>query len=108
MNVNGFVLLVILGCAAVTWVPRVVPFMVIRKFALPKVVEKWLSFIPVCIFTALIVDSVIAEDESAWLAVELTVLAAMVPTLAAALWTKSLSITVIVGVVCMAGVRWLF
>jgi len=108
MNVNWTILLIILGCAAVTWIPRVVPFMVIRKMALPKAVEKWLSYIPVCIFAALIADSMLMEGETALPALDWTVLAAGVPTLAAAVWTKSLSITVIVGVVCMAGVRLLF
>ncbi|GAB6930833.1 AzlD domain-containing protein [Paenibacillus sp. JCM 10914] len=107
MNVNLSILFIILGCAFVTFVPRIIPFIVIRKIALPEVAVKWLSYIPVCIFAALIVDSLIVEDESL-LAIDWRVLAAIVPTIAAALWSKSLSITVLVGIVCMAVVRLLF
>jgi len=107
MSLNLSVLLIILGCAAVTFVPRVIPFIVIRNIELPQVVVKWLSFIPICIFTALIVDSFIVNDESL-LSIDWGILVAIIPTLLVAIWTKSLSVTVIVGIVCMATVRFLF
>ncbi|MCG5103387.1 AzlD domain-containing protein [Oceanobacillus alkalisoli] len=105
MSINLTILLIIVGCAIVTFIPRVIPFIVIRNIALPKVVVKWLSFIPVCIFTALIVDSFIIQD-TAVLAIDWRVLAAIIPTLLIALWTKSLSATVLIGIVCMATVRF--
>jgi branched-subunit amino acid transport protein len=107
MSINLSVLLIILGCAIVTIIPRIIPFIVIRSIQLPKIVVKWLSYIPICIFSALIVDSFIIEDESL-LSVDWSVVAAIIPTLIVALWTKSLSITVIVGILCMASVRFLF
>ena len=105
MSINLTILLIILGCAIVTFIPRVIPFIVIRNIALPEVVVKWLSFIPVCIFAALIVDSFINQD-AAVLAIDWRVLTAIIPTLLIALWTKSLSATVLVGIVCMATVRF--
>lgn len=105
MNVN--ILLIIVGCALVTFIPRIIPFIVIRNIKLPNNVAKWLSYIPICIFTALIVESFIMEDESL-LAIDWRVLSASIPTLLVAIWTKSLSITVIVGIVCMASIRFLF
>ncbi|KWW21965.1 branched-chain amino acid transporter AzlD [Peribacillus simplex] len=107
MSINISVLLVILGCAIVTFIPRIIPFIVIRNIELPKIVVKWLSFIPICIFAALIVDSFIIEDESL-LSVDWSVLAGIIPTLIVAIWTKSLSVTVLVGIVCMATLRFLF
>ncbi|MED3622760.1 AzlD domain-containing protein [Neobacillus thermocopriae] len=107
MSINLSVLLVILGCAIVTFIPRIIPFIVIRNIELPKIVVKWLSFIPICIFAALIVDSFIIENESL-LSIDWSVLAAIIPTLIVAIWSKSLSVTVIVGIVCMATVRFLF
>lgn len=105
MKVNLMVFLVILGSAIVTFIPRVLPFIVVRKFELPNVVTKWLSFIPVCIFTALIVDGIIIQEGSL-LSIEWNMLIATIPTLIIAVWTKSLSLTVIVGIVCMAAVRY--
>ncbi|WP_099364230.1 AzlD domain-containing protein [Fredinandcohnia onubensis] len=107
MSLNVSILLIIVGSAIVTFIPRVIPFIVIRKIGLPKIVIKWLSFIPICIFTALIVDSFIIQDESI-LSIDWRVLAAIIPTLIVAIWTKSLSVTVIVGVVCMATIRFVF
>lgn len=107
MSINLTILLIIIGCALVTFVPRIIPFIVIRNIMLPKIVIKWLSFIPVCIFTALIVDSFIIQDES-FLSIDWRALTAIVPTLIVALWTKSLSVTVIVGIVSMATVRFIF
>ncbi|MED1466970.1 AzlD domain-containing protein [Bacillus salipaludis] len=108
MSMNLTILFIILGCAIVTFVPRIIPFLVIRNVNLPKVVIKWLSFIPICIFTALIVDSFIVKGQSSLLSIDWSVLAAIIPTLVIALRTKSLSITVLVGIVCMATVRALF
>src|SRR5690606_35108709 len=101
------ILIIILGCAVVTFIPRIIPFIVVRNLKLPVMVTKWLLFIPICIFTALIVVSIIMDGESL-LSIDWKVLAAIIPTLIIALWTKSLSVTVIVGIVCMATVRYLF
>ncbi|GIN57311.1 AzlD domain-containing protein [Lederbergia ruris] len=108
MSIQLSILIIILGCAIVTFIPRIIPFIVIRNIQLPKIVIKWLSFIPICIFTALVVDSFIIQDNKSLLSIDWSILAAIIPTLIIALWTKSLSVTVIVGIICMASVRFLF
>jgi len=105
VSVDVTVLLIIIGCAIVTIIPRIIPFVVVRKMKLPEKVTKWLSFIPVCIFTALIIDSFILETET-FVTIDWRVLLAIVPTLLIAIWTKNLSVTVLVGIVCMATVRY--
>jgi branched-subunit amino acid transport protein len=105
MSINFSIFLVILGCAIVTFIPRVVPYILVRNFNMPAFVTKWLSFIPVCIFTALIVNSFIVKDGDA-VNVDWTVLAAIIPTLLTALFKKNLSLTVIVGIISMAVVRF--
>lgn len=108
MSIQLSILIIILGCAIVTFIPRIIPFIVIRNIQLPKILIKWLSFIPICIFTALVVDSFIIQDNKSLLSIDWSILAAIIPTLIIALWTKSLSVTVIVGIICMASVRFLF
>lgn len=105
MNVDLTVLLVILGCALVTVIPRIAPFILVKNVELPKPVIKWLTFIPVCILTALVVDSVIIQEQSN-LMIDWHALAVIIPTILIAVWTKSLSITVLVGITLMAGVRF--
>jgi branched-subunit amino acid transport protein len=99
--------LLILGCALVTWLPRVIPFILVRNLELPQVVLRWLQFIPVCILSALVFQSLLnTEGKFVTLNGENTV--AFVPTLLVALWTKSLSKTVIVGVLTVAILRNFF
>ncbi|MER1998154.1 MAG: AzlD domain-containing protein [Lysinibacillus sp.] len=97
--------LLIAGCAVVTWVPRVVPFMFVKNVQLPDVVLRWLKYIPVCILSALVFESLFHEGEKL-VVPDWESIAAFVPTLIVALVTKSLSGTVIVGVISMAFIRF--
>lgn len=107
MTISNTMLLIMLGAAIVTIIPRILPFVFIRKIELPPLLEKWLTFIPVCIFTALIVDSFLSDGDQL-INIDWSALTAIIPTLAVALWTKSLSLTVITGIVVMALLRLLF
>ncbi|ATO50892.1 AzlD domain-containing protein [Brevibacillus laterosporus] len=104
MSLNQSILLLILGCTLVTFLPRILPFLVVRNLQLPAPVLKWLSFIPICILTALVVESVIVKTSHS-IAVNWLTLIAIVPTLLLALRTKSLAITVIFGVIFMGLLR---
>ena len=94
----------IVGCAVVTWIPRVLPFIFVKNVELPDVVLRWLKYIPVCILSALVFESLFVEGER-FVVPDWQSVAAFIPTLITALVTKSLSWTVIVGVVSMALVR---
>lgn len=96
----------IIGCALVTWLPRILPFMFVRSVKLPDVVLKWLSFIPVCILSALVIENLLDTESQSYVTLNWPVFFAFVPTLGIALITKSLSITVVAGVIIMAAVRF--
>lgn len=98
---------IIIGSAVVTWLPRIIPFIFVRSVKLPDVLLKWLSFIPICILSALVVENLLDTDGS-FVTFNWPVLAAFIPTLVIAIWTKSLSTTVVVGVISMAMIRYLF
>lgn len=51
-------LLLILGMAIVTYLPRVLPLLVLSNRSIPAKVSKWMSFIPVSIFAALIFSDI--------------------------------------------------
>ncbi len=99
--------MVIIGCALVTMIPRVLPFIVVRNLNLPESVLKWLSYIPVCILTALVVESLLIQNEDS-LQIDWQAVIVFIPTLVIAIKTRSLSITVIAGVIMMALVRYFF
>ncbi|WP_146551464.1 AzlD domain-containing protein [Rummeliibacillus sp. SL167] len=96
---------IIVGCALVTWLPRIVPFIFVRNVKLPEVVLKWLSFIPICILSALVVENLL-DTNGSFVTLDWPVFAAFIPTVIVAIWTKSLSTTVIVGVISMAVIRF--
>ncbi|SOC35034.1 AzlD domain-containing protein [Ureibacillus acetophenoni] len=99
--------LIILGCAIVTWLPRVIPFMLVRSVQLPDVVLRWLTYIPVCILSALVIQSLL-NTEGNFVTFEWLNLIAFIPSVLVAIWTKSLSQTVIAGVLTMAVLRYFF
>lgn len=96
--------LLILGCAVVTWIPRVLPFVFVKNIAMPDIVLRWLAYIPVCILSALVIESLL-DAEGSFVTLDWLAVAAFIPTLAVAVWTKSLSKTVVVGVLTMMVLR---
>lgn len=96
----------IIGCALVTWLPRILPFMFVRSVKLPDVVLKWLRYIPVCILSALVIENLLDTESQRYVTLDWPVFFTFIPTLGIALITKSLSITVFAGVLIMAGVRF--
>ncbi|MGG3124096.1 AzlD domain-containing protein (plasmid) [Priestia megaterium] len=105
MSIDLFTLLVIIGCALVTIIPRILPFAVVRNLTLPQPVLKWLSYVPICILTALVVQNFIIQENHS-LKINWPVIIVIIPVLLIAVRTKSLSITVISGVILMAGFRF--
>ena len=102
----GMVLL-ILGCALVTWIPRILPFVLVKNLKMPDILLRWLAYIPVCILSALVIEGLF-EKKAHIVTVQWIHVMALVPTLIVALLTKSLSKTVVVGVLTMAIIRYFF
>ncbi|WP_077306695.1 AzlD domain-containing protein [Terribacillus halophilus] len=104
MSISISMLLLIAACAAVTALPRILPFLIIRNLKLPNQVMKWLGYIPVCILTALVVSNFIEEGEP--VSFDWQTITIMVPTILFAIWTKSLLLTVLFGMLLMAALRF--
>lgn len=102
----GMVLLII-GCALVTWLPRILPFVLVKNLKMPDILLRWLTYIPVCILSALVIEGLFEKEEHV-VTIQWMNVTALIPTLVVALFTKSLSKTVIVGVITMALIRYFF
>lgn len=61
-----YMALVILGCAVVTFIPRLIPALFIDKLEFPPKVEKFLNLIPYTALAALICPGVLAVDNQLW------------------------------------------
>ncbi|PXA55149.1 AzlD domain-containing protein, partial [Staphylococcus pseudintermedius] len=69
-------------------------------------VLKWLTFIPITLFTALVVDGFIQQQEGLMgYTLNWPFIIALIPTLIMAFWTRRLTITLIVCMVCVALLR---
>ena len=58
---TNYIILTILGCSIVTWLSRVLPFVLLKKFDLPKSVIEYLRFVPIVIMLALWFDSLFIQ-----------------------------------------------
>ena len=61
-----YMALVILGCAVVTFIPRLIPALFIDKLDFPPTVEKFLNMITYTALAALICPGVLTVDNQLW------------------------------------------
>ena len=84
-------------------------FMMISRVHLPEIVVKWLSFIPITLFTALVIDGVIQQHDNTFgYTLNLSYIIAIIPTVLLAIFTRSLTITIIGGIITIACLRLVF
>ncbi len=102
MNIPEIALLIFL-MSLVTYIPRVMPVILLSRRSLPLMVERWLSYVPVAVLAALLAPALLAP------AGELTVTHTLnpafwvsIPVFAIAFLTRNLFLTVISGMLLMA------
>ena len=100
-------LVLVLGCAVVTWIPRILPFTIADKLVFPEPVNRFLSFLPLCILTALLVQSLLNFRTGQWPTVKVSELVACLPAIVVGYYTKDLMKIVIVGIAGIALLRLL-
>jgi branched-subunit amino acid transport protein len=89
MDVRAEFLALVLACAAVTAVPRVLPLLVLSKLRLPQWLLDWLGYVPVAVLAALLSLEATGAGPAGLLATALA--------LAVAWTTRSLLGTVLAG-----------
>ena len=94
-----WVLATIMGMMLVTYLPRMLPMVVLSRMRLPEWFHRWLSFVPVAVLSALLVPSILVKDGGVWVAAGNKPLLAALPTLIVALKTRNLFASVLVGLV---------
>lgn len=104
---NGFLWLLV-GVSLVTIIPRVLPMMLVSRFGMPDWLDRFLRYVPIAVMTALLAQAVLTQGEAFIPLAENRNLLALVPTLLAAIWTRSLLITVVTGIGAMLLLQLLF
>jgi branched-subunit amino acid transport protein len=104
MEIRSEVLIIALGCALVTLIPRVAPLLLLTRIAMPGWVLAWLGYVPVAILSALLATELLV-DKGALLPLANPNTIAILPVLIVAALTRSIIGSVLAGVVTMALLR---
>lgn len=101
MEINTYILWIIIGTAVVTFIPRVLPFIILSRLDLPEWVLKWLEYVPIAVMAALLAQEVLIYENELSFSFQNLKLLAIVPTFITAIITRSLIGTVLVGILSM-------
>ena len=102
---NYYYLLRLLGCAVVTWIPRVLPFVLTKAITLPPILEKFLSYLPMTILTALLMQSLLNFQTGHFPTLRFPEVFACIPALIVGIRTNDLMKIVLTGVLGIALLR---
>uniref|UniRef100_UPI00403F8F98 AzlD domain-containing protein n=1 Tax=Candidatus Enterococcus willemsii TaxID=1857215 RepID=UPI00403F8F98 len=98
-------LIMIAGCFLVTWLPRILPFVFAKRLEFPEKLHLFLSYLPLCILAALLVQSVLSIQSGKAPILKLQETLACIPTLMVGIYTKNLMKIVITGIISIAVIR---
>ncbi len=87
----------IAACAALTVAVRAMPIMLLSSVEMPAFVQRWLSFVPAAIMSALVVSELIARPAWSPAGYSVSILAAFI-SLGTGLLTRGLFAIVLAGV----------
>jgi branched-subunit amino acid transport protein len=105
MEVSWTILIIIIGCALVTFVPRVLPLMILSQLELPTWLIRWLKNVPVAVMAALLAQELLLSNNQFSIMDNGLKILAAIPAFIIAILTKSLLGTVMVGVITMMILR---
>jgi branched-subunit amino acid transport protein len=101
------ILFTIVGMAAATFVPRLLPLLLLVNRSLPKPIRDWLAYIPAAVLAAMLLPALLTHDQAIRLEIENLALWASLPTAWVAWKTRSLFAAVVTGMVLVAAGRYL-
>lgn len=99
--------LLIIACGLVTFIPRVTPFILSKKVTFSPFWKKFMTYIPMCILTALLIQNLLIVENGKLTTLNIENLIVTLPTVFVAFVTKSLMWTVIFGIFAMMFVRYI-
>ena len=102
------VVLTLVGMGAVTYLPRVLPMLLLSERNLAPWISRWLGFVPATVLSALLLPGLVCSDGELALNLDNLYLLAAVPTFFIAWRFKSFFGTVATGMGLVALARFLF
>ncbi|KRM94543.1 AzlD domain-containing protein [Lentilactobacillus senioris] len=92
----------ILACFVVAFAPRFIPLLFFRTRKIPTWFNEWMKYVPISLFTALVVKDIFINEAYAFsLADKAPQMIAAVLVIGIAYWTRSMALSVILGLVAV-------
>lgn len=92
----------ILGCFCVAFAPRLIPLMFFRTRKIPAWFNEWMRYVPISLFTALVVkDLFISPVYTVTIVNRAPEMIAAVIVIAIAYWTRSMALSVVLGLIAV-------
>lgn len=102
-------ILLIILMALVTFLPRFLPLFLLARRKLPPLFERWLSYVPVAVLSALLGPVLfLPEGKLALQPASNPFFWAAIPSFLIAILTRNMFITVLVGMGSVAALRYFF
>ncbi|CAD5901529.1 Branched-chain amino acid transport family protein [Carnobacterium maltaromaticum] len=109
MSLTSQQLYLILGMAVVTYLPRMLPMLLLNNREIPEKIVRWMSFIPVSIFAALIFSDIFFwENQFSINPLENLKLIPAILVFFIAYKTKNIMWSIVFGVVGISLMVWWF
>jgi branched-subunit amino acid transport protein len=102
------IFLALVGMTLVTYLPRMLPALLLSGRTLPPVLTRWLRFVPVAVLSTLLAPSLLMQESQFNINSHNLGLMMALPTGIVAFGTRSFLGTLTIGVLMMAGVRYWF
>lgn len=95
---NQSYLFILLGASIVTYIPRMLPLVMLSKVNLPKPLLEFLNLIPVCILAAILLPELILDDARLFISPHNDIMIAGVLTIMVSIYSKKLITIVTCGI----------
>ncbi|NPV90269.1 MAG: AzlD domain-containing protein [Firmicutes bacterium] len=96
-----YLILVVLAMMLVTYPPRALPLVLLSGRDLPGWLTSWLGYVPVAVISALLAPGLLIQDQRLTIYWQNPYLLAAIPTFLAAIKTRNLFISVLVGMLSL-------
>ncbi len=91
----------ILGCFVVAFAPRLIPLLFFRTRKIPDWFNEWMRYVPISLFTALVVKDVFVTSTYTATISNIPDIIAAIIVIGVAYWTRSMAISVILGLLAV-------
>ena len=95
-----------LGMAAVTYIPRMLPIMFLASRSMPGFLIRWLSYVPISVLSAMLLPELLVKNNKIDFSLDNIFLLTAIPTMLVGWLTKSLYLTVFTGMGIIAVYRY--